>query len=99
MKKMKLTVDDLEVESFAVHSSGGARGTVAGQQQITHGMECNTRDRFWCSQQPTLNALDVLCYDSVGGGYCTAVCPSGYEVCDTSPAGCTEYQPATPIIP
>lgn len=99
MKKLSLVIDDLEVETFAMHAYGGETGTVAGQQLITQGMECNTRDLFWCSGQPTLNALDMMCYDSIGGGHCTAVCPSGYEVCDTSVAGCTEYQPATPITP
>jgi hypothetical protein len=87
MKKLSLVIEDLEVETFTVQATDGERGTVAGQQ-ITGGMECNTRDVFWCSAQVTLNALDLNCYESYGGGYCTAVCPTGYEVCDTSPGVC-----------
>ena len=88
MQKLSLRIEDLEVETFAVEARGGARGTVAGQE-ITQ-MDCNTRDLFWCSAQPTLNALDMRCYDSiVGYGQCTPVCPSGEMVCDTTPEGCT----------
>jgi hypothetical protein len=87
MKKLSLVVEDLQVESFDIVQAEQGRGTVVGQQ-ITGTMACNTRDVYWCSQQPTLNALDYLCYYSQGGGYCTAVCPTGYDVCDTSPEVC-----------
>jgi hypothetical protein len=87
MKKLSLVIEDLEVETFTVEVTSGERGTVVGQQ-LTGGMQCNTRDYFWCSAQVTLNALDYGCYHSEGAGYCTAVCPTGYEVCDTSPQIC-----------
>lgn len=90
MQKLSLRIEELEVETFAVQAGGVERGTVAGQQLVTQGMECNTRDLFWCSAQPTLDALDMRCYDSiVGHGQCTPVCPSGEMVCDTTPEGCT----------
>lgn len=92
MKKLTLDIDDLQVESFDVDGGGSERGTVMGRQ-LTRDVACNTQDYYYCSQQPTLNALDVLCAFSEGGGYCTAVCPTGYEVCDTVGGTCaTAYQ-------
>jgi hypothetical protein len=84
MKKLSLVIEDLEVETFTVELTSGERGTVVG---LTGGMQC-TLDDFWCSAQVTLNAVDLNCYESNGAGYCTAVCPTGYEVCDTSPQIC-----------
>lgn len=87
MKKLSLAIEDLEVETFTVEVTAGERGTVVGQQ-VTGGMLGCTRDVYWCSPQVTLDALDLGCYESNGAGYCTAVCSTGYEVCDTSPQIC-----------
>jgi hypothetical protein len=87
MKKLSLVIEDLKVETFAVHAGEEETGTVVAHQ-LSGDAACNTRDDNWCSTHYTRNVLDYHCYASEGGGYCSAVCPTGYEVCDTSPEMC-----------
>lgn len=88
MKKLKLAVEDLDLEMFTVNPPDvEPRGTVDGQSYITPGGA--TRDDQECSGNYTRNAVDYACYATEGGGYyCTSVCPSGPDVCDTGEQMC-----------
>jgi hypothetical protein len=42
MRKIKLAVETLEVQSFATAAAGAGRGTVAAHQQTVHGPNCGS---------------------------------------------------------
>lgn len=71
MEKTRLTVDDLEVQSFATTTPvAGQRGTVRGHDAPTDEVECPTADVNW-----------ETCRVSCGGGCgnsddCTVICQS-----------------------
>lgn len=87
MKKLKLEIEELAIETFEASAVPAEGGTVLAR----------SGGGAWCAsyeyridstcQQFTYDQFDSQCYDS-GGSACTAVCPSGWAVCDTSPEVC-----------
>jgi hypothetical protein len=75
MKKIRLNVDALDVESFEPGEADGRRGTVRGAQMTAYYQLCYDTDTWQmsCTCEPTCNA--ETCYNcSVG---CPTVgCPS-----------------------
>ncbi len=96
MKKLKLEIEELAVETFDPSAPGGEKGTVVGLSGH-YGGGC-TYDPIICASHQygpatecngfTLDRFDSRCYDSWYEGNCTGVCPSGWAVCDTSPEAC-----------
>ena len=85
MEKMRLTLDELEVQSFATTSgTGRQRGTVRGHDSPTDQVECPTADINW-------NTCVESCPDSCGCGggggpsdFCTYDCASDWCSWDCS---------------
>jgi len=73
MEKTRLTVDDLEVQSFSTTDGAtGSRGTVRGHDVRTDQVECPTGNVNWDTCWNT-------CAGCGGGGIsddCTAICES-----------------------
>jgi hypothetical protein len=86
LKKLKLTVDDLEVSSFTAQDGSGQAGTVNGLQ-ITGSFNCNTNPPRTGGQFTCVCTVEVDCYQS---RYCSGPgCLQTYwETCETS----NEYQ-------
>ena len=84
MRKLKLALDAIQVESFTTHSGAAARGTVDGQQRQTFG--CPT----WTCPAPTLDTCDqATCDYSCNGGCGTgATCYSCVQTCAVSCQSC-----------
>ena len=74
MKKLKLLMDDLQVETFETASAAGnGHGTVRALQQTTWYPTINPAEPQ-CAP-PSNHLLDATCVDSCdGGGNCTNVC-------------------------
>jgi hypothetical protein len=66
MKKLKLTLDDLEVTSFAARDEPKGTGTVNGMQET--GFTCLCSDAFGCQQTIYCTGYagepNVTCYDA-----------------------------------
>ena len=83
MRKLRLDLDAVQVESFATHSAGLARGTVDARQG---------RETFGCPA-PTANTCAATC-DCGGGGTgtgmitCYGTCWD--PTCDTCMATCNQ---------
>lgn len=80
MRKLKLEIDSLQVESFEAHAAKGQRGTVRGLLTAYYEL-CNVDDTWQvsCTCEPTCNAQ--TCYN------CSAACGSAH--CATNnPALC-----------
>jgi hypothetical protein len=91
MRKLKLRIEALEVESFEAHAGGANRGTVRGNLSAYYEL-CNADDTWQqsCTCEPTCNA--DTCYN------CSAACGSaqcGSGQCSantcTAPA-CCQFQ-------
>lgn len=61
MEKMRLSLDALEVQSFATARAGEARGTVRGHDAPTDCVECPTANANW-------NTCWATCADSCNCG-------------------------------
>jgi hypothetical protein len=84
MRKIRLDLDALTVDSFSTSGSGEAKGTVLGHGKVqTEQVECATRDfcgstlcntgESQCQYCPTrFTDCDtcVTCYESCGDTYC-----------------------------
>ena len=77
MRKLKLDLDAIQVESFTTHAGQAPRGTVDGQQRQTYG--CPT----WTCPPPTQDTCDqATCDYSCNGGCGTgATCYSCVQSC------------------
>lgn len=93
MKKLRLQMDDLAVESFTTSNAGGGRGTVEGHNTLG-GDSCGAENT--CGPQTcgavycVRDTVDPLACGGGGSGGCTSVgCPgpTGMLSC----AGCTTY--------
>jgi hypothetical protein len=88
MRKLKLDLDAIQVESFTTHAGQAARGTVDGQQRQTFG--CPT----WTCPPPTqdtcADTCDYSCNGGCGTGNCGtgATCYSCVQTCDVTCASC-----------
>jgi hypothetical protein len=92
MEKMRLTVDDLAIQSFATTRLGGQlRGTVRGHDAPTDPVECPTAnpewdtcaDTCWGSCPCSGNSCNGCGSDGCGGfsdWACTNGCHTGYTV-------------------
>ena len=70
MEKMSLTLDDLEVQSFATGRADGAqRGTVRGHDYPTDAVECPTSWDATCA-----NTCADTCQCEGNTGDCTVIC-------------------------
>jgi hypothetical protein len=69
MEKMRLSLDELEVQSFTTSRPGGERrGTVRGHDAPTDAVECptaNPEDTCWDS---------CACHSEGNTGDCTVIC-------------------------
>ena len=77
MEKVRLTLDELEVQSFTTTGAGaGRRGTVRGNDESTDPVACPTADPAWNT-----------CWDSCADTNC---CGSGdcSNSCDCYSGGC-----------
>jgi hypothetical protein len=83
MKKLKLLMDDLLVETFETASAVGSdHGTVRALQQTTWYPTINPA-LLQCAP-PSHHLLDATCVDSCNGvENCTNVCGTGPLVCET----------------
>jgi hypothetical protein len=85
MRKLKLEIDSLQVESFEAHAAKEQRGTVRGLLTAYYEL-CNVDDTWQvsCTCEPTCNAQ--TCYN------CSAACGSAgcgtAHNCATDPAMC-----------
>ncbi|HEU4883044.1 MAG TPA: hypothetical protein VFT45_12380 [Longimicrobium sp.] len=75
MRKLTLTLEALDVQSFPTTEAGGnGRGTVRGRET---GATCPDADSCWnsceCSYQDTCNQPQITCYQSCLGS--CASCP------------------------
>ena len=87
MNKVKLQLDDLQVESFAVESDTAGPGTVQGMQRgrTAEFSDCNT-PCFACSAYYTEcgeTCLDTCSYSCPGS--CAATCSCDPYGCGTTP--------------
>lgn len=64
MRKLRLDIDDLAVESFETREGAEERGTVHGHwpTQYCVSNRCSGADPITCPE-----SLDTLCYDTCGG--------------------------------
>lgn len=106
MRKLKLSLDSLQVESFDTDASQSMRGTVAGRAVTDYPDECVTPAGTCfknCSVDATCNSCDYSCAGSCWGtcgascnGSCGASCGcnTDYTAC-----GCQTFEtcPGAPI--
>lgn len=82
MKKMKLTLDDLLIDSFSTTPVRKQQGTVYGEQ-------CTCYTACTCPGCPT---CDASCNGSCGGASCIDTCAAScYGTCDASCNGTCDY--------
>ena len=79
MKKLRLGLDDLEVESFSTLTGGKERATVKGyveSESVPVACVCVSVDEALYSCAPTCNPNDYSCNGGWScAGDCTASCP------------------------
>lgn len=83
MEKTRLTLDDLQVQSFATTASPASqRGTVRGHDLPTDQVECPTADPNWNTCWASCNDTDCCGSgsggDGGGSGDCTYYCGSDW---------------------
>jgi hypothetical protein len=70
MEKTRLTLDELEVQSFATTTAAaGRRGTVRGHDAVTDPVECPTADPNWDTCWDS-----CACHSEGNTGDCTVIC-------------------------
>lgn len=77
MKKLKLDMDALRVESFASDAAGEGRGTVHGHLRPTDPKVCPFSNNWYCSVGDGCTWEDYTCRLSCGGDPCI----SGHQTC------------------
>jgi hypothetical protein len=90
MKKLRLQVDELRVETFEAGGGGGRRGTVHGRYDTQYcGTEPVDDSINYCSPPPTsLFSCDYTCGNTCSCG-CTNTCYNRWT-CDPYQSACTE---------
>lgn len=80
MKKLKLEIDALRVETFEPADGAGERGTVRGHLSAYYEL-CNPGDTWQasCTCEPTCNA--ATCYNCGSAGCASAACTGGGATC------------------
>ena len=74
MRKTRLTLDDLDVQSFSTGDGDGRRGTVRAHDAPTDQVECPTADPEWDTcWQTCVGTCDWM--DCNGSRWCTWECP------------------------
>jgi hypothetical protein len=91
MRKLKLEIDALQVETFQTSPAGAERGTVAGNATFLGTGGCWTCDYTRCVEtcgESCDNSLDYCtCADCTGGGRgCFHISDAGSCPCYTDPA-------------
>jgi hypothetical protein len=84
MKKTRLSLDDLDVQSFATAGAGaGEPGTVCGHDAPTDEVECPTANEIWSTCRYTCGCG--------GGGTddCTVICESDACSAEDCSFGCS----------
>lgn len=81
MEKMRLTLDDLSIQSFTTTSEGSRRsGTVHGHDVPTDQVECPTMDEAWqtckfgCGPANTGDCSDICYSDACSAEDCSFGC-------------------------
>jgi hypothetical protein len=89
MRKMKLSVENLEVQSFTTSAVSANRGTVAGYQQTAHGPNCGS----------AFDACQTgLCTGDCPETYSPDACPTYYpEYCESANDACPSGRACTEI--
>ena len=106
MAKLRLTIDELQVESFATGADGSARGTVRAQSYHTApgGYECTNP---WCAGQTGFycgvatdagdtcdsTQLQIMCGCTAGQTACDTTCgpTNNFDPTCAYGAGCPDY--------
>jgi len=82
MRKLKLDLDTLRVESFGTAASPDERGTVRGAE-VTLNADCETWENAWCGYQTyEMQSCGGGCTGGTGGGGNTAGDTCLYASCD-----------------
>ncbi len=85
MDKLKLTLDDLAVETFDTTSVAREKGTVVGEQQCTCQTVCTCPGCYTCDATCPQTCDDYTCANSCGGT-CEQTC---WDTCGlTCPETC-----------
>ena len=85
MRKLKLSVDALQVESFHAEAPQPNRGTVAGYTGPEECVSPYGSCEKWCTQEGTCNTCQASCY-----GTCYNTCGNSCAgTCDFTCGGCT----------
>ncbi len=66
MKKLRIELDQLQVESFQTGGAGAERGTVHGHGPHTDPGQCPPTEDFYCTQGHGCTLADYTC----GGANC-----------------------------
>jgi hypothetical protein len=82
MRKLKLTVDQLQVDSFHAVDAEPERGTVAGYSEPWECVSPYGSCERYCTQE-TCNTCQASCYGTCGG-----TCPNTGDTCSGT-CGCT----------
>jgi len=74
MKKLRLEVDDLRIDSFAVDEAEAARGTVAGHNEPAYTASCDGSCVNTCNScvNTCLNTCPASCWNTCNT--CNATC-------------------------
>ena len=98
MRKMKLALDELEVDSFSVNGGGGS-GTVHGQETAEWTMcvhtciyECDTASNCLGWESQDCGTQEKSCAPTLAYT-CAATCPY------TCRAGCPPKNPSSVVLP
>jgi hypothetical protein len=78
MRKLKLDIEQLEVESFSVTRDTRAAGTVHGHAEATYGC---TEGYAGCAADSVGDTCNVLCSHTHVGTSCDYVSCEGYHYC------------------
>jgi hypothetical protein len=79
MRKVKLELEQLQVESFATDVAGAAKGTVRGLQYYTEGLECTVQEYTVGQRCATVQPGAWGCENS-GAASCVW-CPADSQSC------------------
>jgi len=81
MKKLKLEVDELKVESFQAERGDAARGTIRGQGEGSYEIGCET---VYASRDGSCEGTCFASCNATCGGSCYGSCDATCFSCDDS---------------
>jgi hypothetical protein len=61
MKKLRLDIESLDVQSFVAADTPEPRGTVRGHLPETHPIVCPETENFWCTNVTTCTRYIDFC--------------------------------------